>query len=307
MRIAEEFAKFPPTRRYLIGVSGGRDSVVLLHWLLERGFKRLVVCHLDHGLRGRASRADAAFVGRLAKRRGLPFVTERLDVASLAKQKRQSIETAAREARYDFFSRVARGNKCTALFLAHHADDQVETFLFNLFRGTGGPGLAGMRRVTRRGDLRVIRPLLGVWRSEIDAYAKTHKLKFREDASNRLLLHQRNRMRHRIIPALEKFFGRDIRKSIWRTAEILAAEEDWMNVMTPKPARELSAPALRAMPVALQRRLIRAWLQQMRVSNIRFDAIESVRALLTPAAKQAKVNLPGGRHARRRLKKLFLE
>ena len=306
-RIASELASFPPTRRYLIGVSGGRDSVALLHWLVESGFKRLIVCHLDHSLRGRASRADAKFVERLAKRLGLPFMTERLDVASLAKQKRQSIETAAREARYDFFSRVARGKKCRALFLAHHADDQVETFLFNLFRGTGGAGLAAMRRVTKRGGLRVIRPLLGVWRSEIDAYAKARKLKFREDASNKLLLHQRNRTRHRIIPALEKFFGRDIRKSIWRAADILAAEEDWMGAMTPKPARELSAPALCAMPVALQRRLIRAWLQQMRVSNISFDAIESVRALLAPAAKQAKVNLPGGRHARRRLKKLFLE
>lgn len=295
---------------YLIGVSGGRDSVALLDALLAAGFENLVVCHLDHGLRGRSSRADATFVEKLAKSHGLKFVGAKADVAALAKKKRLSIETAAREARYQFFAATARRHKCRAIFLAHHADDQVETFLFNLFRGAGTSGLAAMRPDTRRKigtiEFRILRPLLGVWRSEIDAYVKKRDLKFREDKSNATTLPHRNKMRHTIIPALEKWFGRDIRKSVWRTAEILAAEDTWLTLLTPPPTRELSVAALRKMPAAQQRRTILAWLKSTKVPDAGFDEIESIRSLLPIAAKTAKINLPKNLHARRRAGKIFL-
>jgi tRNA(Ile)-lysidine synthase len=295
----------------LIGVSGGRDSVALLHWLAEQGFKRLTVCHLDHGLRGRASRADAKFVARLAKKYALNFVSERADVAAIAKEKRISIETAAREARYAFFAQTAKREKCRTLFLAHHADDQAETFLFNLFRGAGAAGLGAMRPESTRKiggvTLRIMRPLLGVWRAEIDEYVAAHGLKFREDASNADAKHSRNKMRHEIIPALEKWFGREIKKSVWRSAEIFAAENDWLESLTAPPTRELSVHELRAMPLAQQRRTIHAWLKFLRVSDAGFTETEVVRALVHPSAKQAKINLPGGLHARRRAGKIFLE
>lgn len=300
-----------PARRHLIGVSGGRDSVALLHLLLEAGYKRLIVCHLDHRLRGRASHADAAFVEKLAKRHGLEIVTGTADVSGISKKRRISIETAAREARYEFFAVTARRKKCRTLFLAHHADDQVETFLFNLFRGAGPSGLGAMRPETSRKiggvTLRIVRPLLSTWRKEIDGYVTAHHLKFREDASNALLVPIRNRMRHKIIPALEKWFGRDIRKQVWRAAEILGAENAWLAAMTPAPARELSVAELRKMPVAQQRRVIQAWLKLMNVGDAGFEGIESVRSLLPESAKAAKVNLPGNMHARRRAKKIFME
>jgi tRNA(Ile)-lysidine synthase len=300
-------AAITPRTRALVGVSGGRDSVVLLHWLVSKGFRNLVVCHLDHGLRGRASRADAEFVAQMAGSHGLPFVGRRVRIKTLAERKQQSIETAARDARYRFFADIARRKKCRTLLLAHHADDQVETFLFNLFRGSGATGLGAMRPVSLRNGLRIVRPLLGVWRSEIDVYARKHRLRFREDASNKLLAHQRNRMRHRIIPALEKFFGRDIRQSVWRAAEILAAEDDCLGSLVPKPARELSLPALRAMPVAMQRRLIRDWFRRRQIADFGFEEIEAARALIVPGAVVAKINLPGARHLRRRAKRLFIE
>ena len=300
-----------PKKRHLIGVSGGRDSVALLYLLLDAGFKRLIVCHLDHQLRGRASHADAAFVEKLARRQKLEFVTGKADVSGIAKKKRISIETAARKARYEFFAATARGKKCRTLFLAHHADDQVETFLFNLFRGAGSSGLGAMRMETTRKingtPLHIIRPLLSVWRREIDEYIATHRLKFREDTSNATRVPVRNKMRHEIIPALEKWFGREIRKSVWRTAEILAAENDWLAAITPPPARELPVPELRKMPVAQQRRLIQAWLKLMDVPDAGFDEIEAVRSLLPESAKVAKINLPGNSHARRRAGKIFLE
>jgi tRNA(Ile)-lysidine synthase len=300
-----------PKKRHLIGVSGGRDSVALLHMLLEAGYKRLIVCHLDHQLRGRASRADAAFVKRLAKRHSLQIVTAKADVTAIAKEKHISIETAARHARYEFFAATARRKKCHTLFLAHHADDQVETFLFNLFRGAGASGLASMRAETKRKiagtPLLIARPLLSVWRREIDDYIAAHRLKFREDASNAGTVPLRNKMRHEIIPALEKSFGREIRKSIWRTAEILAAENDWLSSLVPPPTTELSVSELRKMPVARQRRVIHAWLKSGNVPDAGFDEIESVRSLLPASAKAAKINLPANLHARRRAKKIFLQ
>src|SRR5688500_7389193 len=134
----------PPAEPALIGVSGGRDSVALLHALRARGFEKLVVCHLDHGLRPESAE-DARFVARLGEEHGCEAVIARQDVAARAKRRRQSLETAGREARYGLFAQVARNRDCPRLFLAHHADDQVETLLFNLFRGAAMSGLAAMR------------------------------------------------------------------------------------------------------------------------------------------------------------------
>ena len=145
-----ELGRLSRTARYLIGVSGGRDSVALLHALVEAGFRRLIVCHLNHGLRGRSAAADARFVAALAAKLGLECVAEKVDVAQWADEHSLSLETAAREVRYDFFARVARRHRCRILFLAHHADDQAETLLFNLCRGAGRSGLGGMSRDGQR-------------------------------------------------------------------------------------------------------------------------------------------------------------
>ncbi|MEI8340777.1 MAG: tRNA lysidine(34) synthetase TilS [Verrucomicrobiota bacterium] len=298
---------FPTTRRYLIGVSGGRDSVVLLHLLSSLGYRKLIVCHLNHRLRGRSSNADARFVERLSAKYEYPCIIGNVEVAERAEQNKESIETAARNARYEFFKKIARQKRCDTIFLAHHADDQVETFLFNLFRGAGSAGLGSMRVETRHGSLRVVRPMLGVWRSEIDAYVEAHRLKFREDATNTDTAHQRNRMRHQILPLLETHFGREIRKSVWRSAEILSAENEWLESLIEPPGNELSVPELRKMPVAKQRRLIFTWLKTRAVPNAGFSEVERVRSLLEAADAPAKVNLPGDRHARRRAKKIFLE
>jgi tRNA(Ile)-lysidine synthase len=298
------------TERWMIGVSGGRDSVLLLHLLLSHGRSDLVVCHVDHGLRPESGE-DARFVAALAARYGLPFAAFREDVAARARRSRKSIETAARDARYAFFARAAREHDCPRIFLAHHADDQVETFLFHLFRGASSRGLSGMRPLSARTihglELRIARPLLGVWREEIDACIATHGLAFREDASNASAQHTRNRMRHEIIPFIERAFDRGIRRSVWRAAEILREEDELLGELTsPFEARaELSVPELRAQPVALQRRIIAAWLKARGIPEPSFDDIENVRHLLD--GRKAKVNLPGGNHARRRAKLLFLE
>src|SRR5262245_62321201 len=165
---------FPPNTHYLIGVSGGRDSVALLHWLISLGYDRLIVCHLNHRLRGRSSDADARFVKKLAENFDADFELGATDVRTLAKKSRMSIETAAREARYAFFAETTRRRNCRTIFVAHHADDLVETFLINLFRGAGTTGLTAMREISTRRidsvDLTIARPFLCVWRKAIDHY-----------------------------------------------------------------------------------------------------------------------------------------
>ena len=304
--------KFPRRRRYLIGVSGGRDSVALLHWLVDLGYHKLIVCHLDHQLRGRSSRADARFVENLTGKYDVGLDLALANVRALAERKNMSIETAAREARYKVFAKIAKKRRCRTIFLAHHADDLVETFLINLFRGSGSAGLAGMREVSTRRiedvDLTIVRPLLSVWRDEIDSYVRERRLKFREDASNKNLALLRNRIRRRIIPYLEKSLGRSIRQNIWRTAVIAAEEENWIESQLPNVMGvDLSVKELRKLPLAFQRRQILKWLRAQNVFEIGFEVIERVRSLLDPATRIAKVNLAQDRHLRRRAGKIFVE
>jgi len=303
---------FPREARYLIGVSGGRDSVALLHWLFNLGYRKLILCHLNHQLRGRSSLADARFVEKIAGKYRGEFELESANVRAFATKQKMSIETAARDSRYSFFAKVAKRRRCHTIFLAHHADDLVETFLINLFRGAGSAGLAGMREFSTRCiddvGLTIVRPLLGVWRKQIDNYVRKHQLAFREDASNKNLNPFRNRIRHRVIPYLEKTCGRNIRPAIWRAATIAGEEEAWIDRQLPDSSNaELSAAKLRALPIALQRRAIFKWLRVQKVSEIGFDVIDLVRSLIDQDARVAKVNLAGNRHARRRAGKIFVE
>lgn len=310
----EIIKKFSPSRRYLIGVSGGRDSVALLHLLTTLGYRRLIVCHLDHQLRGRASTADARFVKNLAQKLHAESELGRIDVAALARRTKQSIETTGRTARYEFFARIARRRRCRTIFLGHHADDLVETFLLNLFRGAGPTGLSAMRQVTVRNvdgaQLTIVRPLLASTRAEIDAFVRKHRLKYRDDVSNDTVGPARNRIRHRIIPYIEKQLGRNLRAALWRAAVIAADEAEWAETLVAereRRTRDLDVKELRALPRALQRRTIHKWLQARGISNLDFETIERVRALVEPGAKPAKTNLPRDRHARRRAGKLFVE
>ena len=305
---------FSPTRRYFIGVSGGRDSIALLNLLIDLGYKNLVVCHLNHQLRGASSRGDARFVERIARNLKLDCEIGSTDVGALAKQSKLSIETAARFARLTFFIEVARRRRCPRIFLAHNADDLVETALLNLFRGAGPGGMAAMRKISihriGKTQLTILRPLLGVWRSEINSYISQRHLEFREDATNAVLHSSRNKIRHRILPDIEKQFGRDVRKTIWRAAQIWSEEEallDSLVSLETISAANLAVAALRKMPVALQRRAILRWLRARKVADVSFAIVENVRSLVEPGAKIAKVNLPRDQHARRRAGKIFVE
>jgi tRNA(Ile)-lysidine synthase len=301
-----------PDRPYLVGVSGGRDSVALLHWFVQHGCENLIACHLNHRLRGAASERDAKFVEKFVEQCDVDLEMGSADVRALAKKQKISIEAAGREARYKFFARVAKLHDARTVLLGHHADDLVETFLINLFRGSGTAGLSAMREVSKRRvddvDLTIVRPFVGIWRNEIDEYIKLQRLKFREDESNKDIAALRNRIRRRIIPYLEKALGRNIRQNIWRAAMIAAEEETWIDAQLPNALDgELAITKLRDLPIALQRREILKWLRARKITNIGFDVVESVRCLVERDARVAKINLSEDRHVRRRAGKIFIE
>jgi len=297
----------PRDKSYLVGVSGGRDSMALLHALVASGFNGLVVCHLDHGLRGEESLADAEFVLGEARKFGLATESARVDTARDALESGRSLELAARELRHRFFHACAGRRRCRRLFLAHHADDQVETCLFQFLRGSGAAGLAGMRTVSRLGRLAVIRPLLGVSRATVDEYVRANGIAFREDASNLDPTHTRNRLRHDVLPAIEEAFGPSFRSAILRASGILRMESDWLDTQVPELLPVFPWQELRALHPALRHRAVRRWLRSNGVPEPGLQETRRVLSLLDVENGPAKVSLPGKAHARRRGGMIFLE
>ncbi len=297
---------------FLIGISGGSDSIALLHLLLEHGYRNLILCHFNHQLRSIESDGDATFVKNLAASLKLPFELGTEDVQARAASKKISLEMAAREARYEFFVVAAQKHKATTVLLAHHIDDQVETCFLHFLRGTGSAGLAGMLPVSQRTingfELTIMRPLLSLTKKELIDFLASRNLTWREDASNKSLLPTRNRIRHRLFPILDDLIGVSYRQAITRTATILAAEDEYLeSLAAPQASKDqLNTRELIAAPIALQRRIIHAWLRYHNFSEVSFEEVERVLSLLNLDGP-AKINLPRNRHARRRAGKIFLE
>ena len=306
-------SRFSPRRRYLLGISGGRDSVALLHALLDTGADKLVLCHLNHQLRGLFSVHDAAFVRELAELHGLPFEIARANVQRRSEEEKVSLEVAARRARHEFFVECARKHRCPHVLLAHHADDNAETVLLNLLRGSAG--LKGMRYqsdlTVHRKKLSLLRPLLGVRRREIDAYLEERNIFYREDASNKDPFTARNRLRSEALPLLQELMERDVVPAIVRAArasrEDQKALDDLLGVLDlVDPQERLFLPKLRILPAPLQRRALFLYLLDSDVPDLSRELIDRCLALLDPASP-SKVNLPGGRHCCRRASRIFVE
>jgi tRNA(Ile)-lysidine synthase len=272
------------------------------------GFRDLVVCHLNHNLRGVESLEDSKFVRRLTRRLGLPLHIDTLtEIPGIG-----SLEAAAREARLQFFARAAEHFSTSSVLLAHHADDQIETFLFNLFRGTGSLDNAAIKAESEvkvgSQTLLIRRPLLEVWKEEIREFATAFRLRFRDDSTNLSRQMVRNRVRHDLIPEIEKQMGRPVRRALLRTIELAANESAFLKSLVPEMQGqpELDVRELLKLPVAIQRRTIHAWLRNHNIQDCGFDEIEGVRSLLN-RVQIAKINLPRGLFCRRRAGRLFLQ
>lgn len=220
-----DFDSVPREATLVVGVSGGCDSVALLHLLLEAGFSQIVVAHVDHQLR-EESKEDAEFVRGLASGLGLRCEVKGVDITELARTSQSGIEEAGRVARYEFFEDLRLQHGADFVVTAHHADDQVETVLLNIIRGCGLKGLAGMEVLS--GTL--WRPLLQVQKKELKAYCKAHGLEFREDASNEDDRFKRNSVRRHVIPHLKELNPRFLKtfeqnRTLWKSAASLFEQQ----------------------------------------------------------------------------------
>ena len=230
-KIQHLLERFDTGQAWLVGVSGGRDSVVLLDVLVRAGFSSLVVVHVNHQLRAAASDGDAQFVAKLAQRYGLDFYSESVDVIALMEEEKKGVELIAREVRHTAYSRALLKYSAAGIMLGHHADDQAETVLYNLLRGSNGlKGIRFENSLDVEGvALKLVRPLLEVRRSEIDAYIESQKLEYREDASNAEAFTVRNRMRHEVMPLLKKIMQREVVASINGAAEVSMEQSDFLD------------------------------------------------------------------------------
>lgn len=300
-------------KRWLIGVSGGLDSMALMHMLKEADFRDVIVCHLDHGLRGRESAADARFVKRAAEKLGFSVESAKTDLRKQMVESGESLETAGRNARHKFFASIASKHRCKRLFLAHHLDDQAETVLWNLMRGSHG--CRGMQEVSElvmdEVRMEVHRPLLAIRKADLREWMDGRKLKWREDASNRVNDVARNRIRNEALPLLAEISKRDVSPLLARAAQSDAALTEAIDWALAKaevldPQGRLHLGVVRDLPEILHVHAIADFLRSKGITNISGALLESCAAMLDPATP-ASVNLPGGRRLRRRSGRFFVE
>ncbi len=313
----------------IVGVSGGADSLALLHALCklrgESASETLHVAHLDHGFRGEDAAEDARFVARTAERWGLPSTVRRFDVPAYAHAQRLSPETAARRVRYTFLAGVANTTGGTVT-VAHNADDQAETVLMHLLRGSGTGGLAGMRPLglvpvpvedaslagllegNCQPTLRVFRPLLSASRALVESYCLMESLEPHRDATNLDTTYRRNLVRHHVLPALEEHFPA-VKAHLNDLANIAAAEDEWLEGLVEQEwQRRVTAPQVgeplaftvagfTRLTLGLRRRFARRALKIVAgtLSDFSFDRIdETVSVLSGGSGSLTAADLPHG-------------
>lgn len=305
MRYCREHHLLHQGMHILAACSGGPDSLALLDFFLQvqRTLQLTVTAaHFEHGIRGQASRDDAAFVAEFCQQHHVPLQCEAADVPAFARQHGLSVELAARELRYRFLWKTCRKVGADVLATAHHADDQAETVLMRIMRGTGMDGLAAMRPQNGRH----IRPFLGVTKDEVLAYCRSRNLQPRHDATNDLADCTRNDLRLSVIPYLRRHGNPEVAKSLCQLAELAAEEDDYMEkqlslcwdklILLHDGRRMLSLPVFRSLHPAIARRALRRFYREItgNKKDLGFQHIESLRHLLLQGQTGTFLSLPGG-------------
>jgi len=296
-----------PGDRIGVAVSGGADSVALFRILLELKQELgivLAIVHFNHLLRGTESDADESFVANVARRHEVEYFSDRGDAAHFSREGRLSIESAARTLRYKFFADLLAEGHASCIATGHTLDDQAETVLLKLSRGAGTRGLAGIypekyeevEGGRARYGATIIRPLLGVRRSELELYLKNLNQSWREDSSNQDFRMARNRVRHRILPVMERELNPSIRENLADTAEIARDEETYWETLVAESLplvwdrkhQGIDLIELRGMPRALQRRIIRAVAVEHRFS-LEFKHVADILSVVSGETEAASL------------------
>ena len=234
--VIREYDLFSANDRILIGVSGGPDSVALLSLIHNTSrtnppYSEIFIAHLDHSIRGAESDEDERFVTALAERYGVPLITEKRDIVEIARERKISLEEAARDERYKFFESVAEKAGASVIAVGHNADDNAETILHRIIRGTGITGVSGIRpkrKLTSISAVSLVRPLLFTWRKDITAYLEEEDLSYRIDSTNIETDKLRNRIRLELIPHIEENYNAKIKKSLATLGETALQNSDYL-------------------------------------------------------------------------------
>ncbi len=292
-----------PSETIVIGVSGGADSLGLLYILneLEEYDLKLIVSHLNHGIRGKEAKKDAEFVEQAAEKLKLPFELQEADAPGLKKRSGLSLEEAGRELRYKFFKEVLHKYSAQKVATGHTLNDQAETMLMRLVKGSGPLGLSGIPPVSER---HIIRPLIETPKSEIEDYLKSKGISWIEDSTNKSKLILRNRIRHELIPELEKYNPK-IKETLSRTANIFRVEVDfiesraqnWVDyVFKPRDEGELLGILSRykTIPEVLRLAALRIVIKKTKgnLRKISFNHISSIDELLFSENTSGEISLP---------------
>ena len=294
---------FKTGERVVAGVSGGVDSVVLLHALseLREYHLEIQVAHLDHGLRPESA-GEADFVRELASQHQLPFHHRRVELGHYAGRNFMGVEEAARRERYGFLAEVAARTGAGRIAVAHHADDQAETVMLHLLRGTGLQGIAGMEFLRKDG---VCRPLLSITRQEIEDYAAKENLRWVEDASNYSIDFRRNRIRLELLPMLAQEYNPNVRDALLRLAAIARSAEEYINNEAAKILRNIaelseklvviSIESFLESPEALQREMLRIATRFVMEDSVpSFERVEALRQALSKGSSGLILEMGGG-------------
>jgi tRNA(Ile)-lysidine synthase len=288
----------------LLAVSGGIDSVAMLHQFRER--PDTGCAHVHHGLRGNDADADLAFVRERCAEWGIPFYSKHVDVQAAAEG--ASIEDTARRLRYRALADIALAQGYTHVATAHTADDNAETLLLHLIRGSGLRGLTGIQPERPLADgMVLVRPLLDTTRREVEAYARLHGLSWRVDGSNRDTVYTRNKIRHEIMPLLREI-NPNATAALHETAKRLTGDAAALEGLAFQYAEALTPHALRTLPPALADRAVRAWVRHRR-PGVFLGAAHSAALIhvFIRHAPTGAVTLPGGVTAKREGDALWLE
>jgi tRNA(Ile)-lysidine synthase len=300
-------------KKLMVGVSGGLDSTALLYLLKAEGFKKVVVCHLNHELRGNESSGDAKFVKQLGRRLGYEVLSEKVNLLAQMRLTGESLETAGRTARHAYFAKCGKEQRCGLLLLAHHADDQAETILWNLVRGSlGCRGMSEIQAIKMAGrTMTIIRPLLGVRKVELAEWMNGQDFNWREDATNKVNDVVRNRLRNEALPLLDAIANRDVTPALLRAAEL---DGEWRELLAwsvtavaaTDPQGRLHTGVMKNLPSVLSRAVIANYLKKKQIENVDWRLLDCCVDLLD-VDKPASVNLPGGKRLRRKAGRIFIE
>ena len=295
---------FPGSDKIVVAVSGGLDSMVLLDLLFASELNirdRLVVAHFNHQLRGAESDADAVFVEESARSYDLPFELGCENVSLKSKELSGGLEAVARELRHNFFVTLSNRLGCQTVILAHHLDDQVETFFIRLFRGAGNRGLAGMSVLSSSyldPEIKLVRPILKVRRVEIEAYAQEMGINHREDKSNNDTRFLRNKIRHNLLPYISELFNPSFHRQIIKTMELAGDDSDYIDKLAINWLSK-GEENFENLPIALQRKVLQMQLFSKSLESS-FDLIESLRTQVDRAIEVS----PGKRLVRKKTGKI---